>query len=1056
MILKKRQQKWLSLFLSLVLVLGLVLADGITVEAETTSVSEMELNVLTPLIGAKPCVTKSTIIPTEFTDMYEIDTIKWYESDAWYSDWGTFNDAVYNGDITLLPEDATFESGKRYLAYLIVKAKEGYTFNVSSIENEASFEVFAPSSSTNVYACFNYYALSNSLGGGCTYTWEEATGTLSLSGTGSISSSLFQENSMIKKVVVGEGITQVADYTFWYCNSIESVTLPASLTKWGDMSEAFTSDGCLGYDVDSGNTVYQDIDGSLYSKDGKTLYDYVKPAGVSEFTIPESVTTVASFAFDGTTHLDKLVLVGDELSLEQNALFGPTISHIEIKEGVKSLGSKQTVEGLEDTEWSLPASLTSVGTESLLSAESLQKIHVHEDNQTFKDIDGVVVSKDGTKLVCYPAGKEDRIYRTPDSVTTICEDAFYHNNSMKILVLSSGVSTVEKYGFNAARAMTTLTVLNENCTFGYSVNLNCGAWTTVYGKAGSTAETLANSLSALTFYECTHGYTLSEALVKESTCTEKGYKQKYCPACGTMVGPPIELDLKPHTTSKTPAVPATMNADGVKEYYTCSECDHKFLDEAGTTPATAENMRIPKVASVAFSQTDYDLTVTFAMNGPQIIVRDVEGNLLQEDIDYDVTWLGGFLGIREAYIEGIGNYDFEEEITCTIHPSSTLRYPQNDSEWGLGTYTVDLRNKSCSIEGDNKIPFYMIVMYLIDVEKQASVISSKGFTEIYDMDNDGTADIQFQTDVTGMCADGSPYTLTVLPTCSVDENMEFALSEEAKEKLKQDGMYGNKAPFFEKLIFQFVDPCAKGHSYKSEWNMDAMGHWHECSVCGEKETVQPHIAGAPATEMTPQVCTVCGYVIAPAKGVTGGKGTDSSTNSTNVKIPSIGASIKDSAGKALYKVTGTDTENPTVEYTAPVSKTAKSVIIPSTIEKDGITYKVTSVGKNAFGSRKKMTKVTIGSNVETIGDKAFYKCSALTRITIPSKVKKIGKSAFYGCKKLKNVTIKTTKLTDKKVGSKAFKGIHSKATIKVPKTKVKSYTSMLKKKGIGKGVKVKK
>ena len=71
-------------------------------------------------------------------------------------------------------------------------------------------------------------------------------------------------------------------------------------------------------------------------------------------------------------------------------------------------------------------------------------------------------------------------------------------------------------------------------------------------------------------------------------------------------------------------------------------------------------------------------------------------------------------------------------------------------------------------------------------------------------------------------------------------------------------------------------------------------------------------------------------------------------------------------------------------------------------------------------------------------------------------MKKIGKSAFYGCKKLKNVTIKTTKLTDKKVGSKAFKGIHSKATIKVPKTKVKSYTSMLKKKGIGKGVKVKK
>ena len=79
---------------------------------------------------------------------------------------------------------------------------------------------------------------------------------------------------------------------------------------------------------------------------------------------------------------------------------------------------------------------------------------------------------------------------------------------------------------------------------------------------------------------------------------------------------------------------------------------------------------------------------------------------------------------------------------------------------------------------------------------------------------------------------------------------------------------------------------------------------------------------------------------------------------------------------------------------------------------------------------------------------AFKNCKALKKITIPSTVKKIGKEAFYGCKKLKNVTIKTTKLTKKTVGKNAFKGVHSKDKVKVPKKKLKAYKKILKARGI--------
>lgn len=151
-------------------------------------------------------------------------------------------------------------------------------------------------------------------------------------------------------------------------------------------------------------------------------------------------------------------------------------------------------------------------------------------------------------------------------------------------------------------------------------------------------------------------------------------------------------------------------------------------------------------------------------------------------------------------------------------------------------------------------------------------------------------------------------------------------------------------------------------------------------------------------------------------------------------VPKKGDRIKDVKELAWYKVTKAGTSDGkagTVEYLKPVNKMKKIVTIPATITVDGIKYKVTGIASKAFKNNKYITRVTIGKNVKTIGAKAFY-----------------------GCKKLKNITVKTKKLDVKKVGKSAFKGINSKATIKVPKSKYKAYKILLKKKGVGRKVKI--
>ena len=59
------------------------------------------------------------------------------------------------------------------------------------------------------------------------------------------------------------------------------------------------------------------------------------------------------------------------------------------------------------------------------------------------------------------------------------------------------------------------------------------------------------------------------------------------------------------------------------------------------------------------------------------------------------------------------------------------------------------------------------------------------------------------------------------------------------------------------------------HAFDTEnYSKDVTGHWHACKNegCTEKEGFEAHVPGAPATETTSQVCTVCGYVLAAPIG----------------------------------------------------------------------------------------------------------------------------------------------------------------------------------------------
>lgn len=63
-----------------------------------------------------------------------------------------------------------------------------------------------------------------------------------------------------------------------------------------------------------------------------------------------------------------------------------------------------------------------------------------------------------------------------------------------------------------------------------------------------------------------------------------------------------------------------------------------------------------------------------------------------------------------------------------------------------------------------------------------------------------------------------------------------------------------------------------------------------------------------------------------------------------------------------------------------------NIIIPNTVEYNGVTYTVTAIGSSAFQSCSDLTSVIIPSSITSMGSNAFYGCSGLTSVTIPNSV----------------------------------------------------------------------
>ncbi len=104
--------------------------------------------------------------------------------------------------------------------------------------------------------------------------------------------------------------------------------------------------------------------------------------------------------------------------------------------------------------------------------------------------------------------------------------------------------------------------------------------------------------------------------------------------------------------------------------------------------------------------------------------------------------------------------------------------------------------------------------------------------------------------------------------------------------------------------------------------------------------------------------------------------------------------IFDSSAFVTYP--GSSWDNAYLGYSKPTG----ILIIPDSVENNGITYPVKSISQYAFYECVSLTSVTIPNTVTFIGDGAFYNCSGLLSVTIGNSVISMSCGGFGGCNNL--------------------------------------------------------
>ena len=471
---------------------------------------------------------------------------------------------------------------------------------------------------------------SGTCGDNLTWTYESATNTLTISGTGnmnnyqpfSYASPWDSFRSSIKKVIIENGVTSIGDRAFFKCSGLTSITIPNSVTSIG--YTAFS--GCSGLtSVTIPNSVTSIAEAAFRSC-----------SGLTSVNIPNSVTSIGDYAFydcSGLTsvHISDLVAwcnitfagnpFRDLSSTLHLYLNGTEVKDLVIPNNVTTIGDNAFYGFSGLTSVTIPNSVTSIGSRAFFNCSGLTSVTIPNS-----------VTSIGDNAFLYCSGLTS--VTIPNSVTSIGFGGFSYCSGLTSVTIPNSVTSIGSCAFSYCSGLTSVTVASGNTK--YDSRDSCNAIiesstnTLVHGCKNTTIPNSVTSIGDDAFFGCSN---LTSITIPNSVTSIGGCAFWYCTGLTSITIPNSVTVINPSA----------------------------FRDCSGLTSVTIPN----SVTSIGGSAFDGCSSLT------QVVSYIKEPSDLQSKVFYEVpssSILYVPVGCTEKYKSKKGWNDFKSIIEMVLNP----------------------------------------------------------------------------------------------------------------------------------------------------------------------------------------------------------------------------------------------------------------------------------------------------------------------------------------------------------------------------------------------------
>lgn len=521
------------------------------------------------------------------------------------------------------------------------------------------------------YAIENWYGINGKIQGKCGYeahyTFDEATGLLTIGGTGEIDYyntyqtfapwKLSGWNDLIKDVVIEEGITSLgSNETFANCPNIKSLNISSTVTNLYAITDHWYSQEPVCFEsinVSEENPDFASIDGVLFNKEKTRLISYPINKPGENYSVPDTVETIGEFAFSYNKNLVSIDIPDSVTSIENYAFEeSAALKDVALPAGITSIESClfYNCTALENV--TIPYGVESIYGSAFGCCTSLKNIEIPDSVKSIgqsvfsdcKSLESIVLPDSVTEITRELFHGCSSLKSAPitDSIKTISNYAFSDCTSLEYVIIPKTVESIGDAAFVRCTSLSDAIILNGRVKFydNYGTFPNT---TTIYGYVASTADSYAksngNKFIAIPRVE---GYSVSISgniglgyrIFTDGIDIDTNDVIKFCYDDGTVIKE-MEVDQANYYTYTCPVSASKMGKE-IRTYYVvngfeiCISEGYSVQKYAETLiENTASNEEYKKVADLAKAMLNYGAYSEIALT--DVTSSNINSSLTDEE-----------------------------------------------------------------------------------------------------------------------------------------------------------------------------------------------------------------------------------------------------------------------------------------------------------------------------------------------------------------------------------------------------------------------------------------